>query len=126
MAEVALPHGTVISMDPIREDLRELKRDLKEDLRSIKSDVQGLVRKLDDHIQEDADAQGRIAGDLGVFREKLSTLSNDFGDRSKFVRNWVFGLIAVAIAATVGFLFRSAIDAQVKPATPAAVPSRGP
>lgn len=126
MAEGTLPRGTVFNMDPIREDLRELKRDLREDVKGVREAVESLVTKFTEHTLEDADREARVATELGKMRTQLDTLDEETGERSRFLRNWTFGLIAIAIAATVGFLVRSAIDSQVKPASPAPASSRGP
>lgn len=126
MAEGALPRGTVFNMDPIREDLRELKRDLREDVKGVREAVESLVTKFTEHTLEDADREARVATELGTMRTKLNTLDTEVGERNRFIRNWVFGLLAVAIAATVGFLVRSAIDAQVRPAAPASSAPRTP
>jgi hypothetical protein len=120
MTEGALPRGTVFNMDPIREDLRELKRDLREDMKGVREAVESLAGKFTEHTLEDADREAKVATELGKMRTKLDTLDGEVGERSRFIRNWVFGLIAVAIAATVGFVVRSAIDVQVgRPASPA-------
>jgi len=116
-------------MDPIREDLRELKRDLREDMKGVRDAVESLTGKFTEHTLDDADRDARVATELGKMRTKLDTLDGEVGERSRFVRNWVFGLVAVAIAATVGFLVRNAIDVQVaRPGVqaPQPAPSRAP
>lgn len=107
-------------MDPIREDLRELKRDLKEELKGLRSDIAGLSTKLENHAAEDTDREsrtvaelGKAATELGVMRSKLNSIELAIDDRQKFIRGWVAGLLALAVAATVGFVIRSSIDVQI-------------
>jgi len=128
MTETTLPRGNIAWMDPIREDLRELKRELRDDLKGIRESVESLSGKLSEHALEDADRQAIVATELGTMRTQLDTLDTQTGDRHRFVRGWVAGLLAVAIAATIGFLLRSAIDVQVaRPNTPTvAAPQAAP
>lgn len=97
-------------MDPIREDLKELRRDIREALGGLQESVHGLGEKLSTHALEDADREGKVSAELGIMSSRLSLLSAASDDRHKFFRGWVAGIVAVAIAAGVGFLFRSAIE----------------
>lgn len=111
-------------MDPIREDLRELKRDIKGGIEALQEAVQGLGEKLAMHALEDADREGKVSAELGIMRAELRSLTTDSQDRQKFMRGWLGGLVAVAITAGVGYLFRSAIDGQsvVRPSPTLAAP----
>jgi len=105
-------------MDPVREDLKDLRRDLKEGMEGLQGLMRAFGDKLSAHALEDADREGRVASELGVMRSKLDSLTTVSEDRQRFMRGWLAGIIAVAVAAGVGFLFRSALENQSR-STPA-------
>lgn len=106
-----------------RLELEKLNDKLEQGFGGLRSDFSELRGDLANHFTEDAQQAGRVSLELGVVKEKLSTLTENVADRQKFLRNWIAGLIAVAIAGAVGFLIRSAIDVQVaKPALQQQVP----
>lgn len=102
-------------MDPVREDLKELRRDVKDGMAALQEALQGLGEKLSKHALEDSEREGKTVGELGVMKTQLMTLASASEDRQKFVRGWIAGLAAVAIAAGIGFLFRAAIENQHTP-----------
>lgn len=81
-----------------REDLRDLKD-------SIGKRFDTLEEKLDEHVKDDQ----KVATQVAVIENKIGALTSS----SRFIVNWAFGLLAIAIAGAVGFLFRSSIDVQV-------------
>ena len=96
---------------------------------SLQNLVRGVGESLNTHALEDADREGKWAGEIGIMRTELTSLKVDSQDRQKFIRGWIAGLIAVSLAAGIGFLFRSAIDVQIaRPVqSPAPVaPARSP
>ena len=81
-----------------REDIRDLKE-------SIGKRFDSLEEKIGDHIKDDQ----KVALQVAVIDNKVGSLSGG----SKVLIQWALGLVAVAIAGAVGFLFRSSIDVQV-------------
>lgn len=100
-------------MDPIREDLKELRADFKVGIDSLQRAVRDLGEKLSEHALEDADREGKLTGEIGIMRTKIESIADVAEDRQRFIRGWIGGLIAVAVTAGGGFLLRSAIDVKV-------------
>lgn len=96
-----------------RLELEKLSDKIESGFDGIRSDFSELKGELSNHFTEDAQHQGRVSMEIGVVKEKLNSLTENVADRQKFLRNWIAGLIAVAIAGVVGFLIRNAIDVQV-------------
>lgn len=96
-----------------RLELEKLSDKIDSGFEGIRSDFSELKGSMATHFTEDAQHQGRVSMEMGVVKEKLSALSENVADRQKFLRNWIAGLIAVALAGAVGFLIRNAIDVQV-------------
>jgi len=102
-------------MDPVREDLKEIRRDLKDGMVALQETIHGLGNKLSEHALEDADREGKVMSEIGVMKTQLKNLTTVSDDRQKFMRGWIAGLLAVALATSVGFLFRTAIENQHTP-----------
>lgn len=98
-------------------ELSELKQDINRNFENLRSDIKDLIAKIDKHVGEDAEFQGTVAAELGIVRNKLEGVD----DRNKFVRNWIAGLLAMAVAAVVGFVIRNSI--QVEVARPVTLPA---
>lgn len=96
-----------------RLELEKLHDKLENGFGGLRSDFSELKGELSTHFTEDAQHQGRVSMEIGVVKEKLNALTENVSDRQRFLRNWIAGLIAVAIAGAIGFLIRSAIDVQV-------------
>lgn len=111
-------------MELTREDLRELRDDFREGVESVREEIRGLGEKLTKHAEEDASRETKTAVELSAVRTKLDSLAGDVVDRNRFVRGWIAGLLALAVAAAVGFLVRSAIQTQVEVARPVQLPQR--
>jgi len=108
-----------------KEDFRELARELREGQEGIREEIRGLGTQLSTHALEDATREGKTAAELSTVRAKLESLSDSSDDRHRFMRGWLGGLLTVAIAAGIGFLFRSAIAVQTSspPQSPPAAPA---
>jgi hypothetical protein len=100
-------------MDPVREDLREIRSDLKAGISALQESVKQLGDKLSSHALEDADREGKVTAELGMVRSKLEVLASQTDDRQRFLRGWIGGLVAIFLAAGVGFIIRNAIDSQI-------------
>ena len=95
-----------------KEDFRELAREVREGREGILAEIRSLGSALNAHALEDAEREGKSGRELSAMRAKLESLADSSDDRHRFLRGWLGGLVAVAVAAGLGFLFRSAIDVQ--------------
>jgi hypothetical protein len=96
-----------------KEDFRDLARELREGQEGIRTEIRSLGSALNAHALEDAEREGKSGRELSTVRAKLESLADSSDDRHRFLRGWLGGLVAVAVAAGLGFLFRSAIDVQI-------------
>lgn len=96
-----------------KEDLKELRENLNEGLGRVRSDIKELGGKLEKHALEDAEREGVVTGEISNVRTRLESLTESVTDRQKFLRSFIAGLVAVAIAAAGGFLIRNAIQVEV-------------
>lgn len=94
-----------------KEDFRHFARELREGQESIREEIRSLGTQLSTHALEDATREGKTAAELSTVRAKLQSLADSSDDRHRFVRGWLGGLLAAALAAAIGFLFRSALGA---------------
>jgi hypothetical protein len=115
-----------------KEDFREFTREVREGQEGIREEIRGIVSALNAHSIEDAEREGKAGRELSSMRAKLESLSEASSDRHRFMRGWIGGLIALAVAAGMGFLFRSAVEVQIArpsppaPAAPALAPAPAP
>jgi hypothetical protein len=92
-----------------KEDFRELARELREGQEGIRQEIRSLGTALNAHALEDSTREGHALSNLSTMRTKIEALTISADDRHRFTRGWIGGLLAVAVAACLGFLFKTAI-----------------
>jgi Sec-independent protein translocase protein TatA len=92
-----------------RGDLREMRRDLLKAVDEIKSTQREMTKSLEDHFKEDSERNTDTQISLSGLNQRVESLTSS----RKAMAQWVLGLVAMAVAAVVGFVVRSAIEVQV-------------